>query len=134
MITEFQNFRKKWERIAEKNEWDYVIVSDNCVFDGGFINDMIFEYLPGVSPLPYSADKQEYNDFIDNHNCQRGLLMNVDPSYKNWWGFSNRIAELYDVPKSEKKHDHNPANDAYTIAFEQQVLFAIRDGRIKRKD
>ena len=59
--------------------------------------------------------------------------MAVDPSYKNNWGYTKRISELYDVPEQRVNHDHNPANDAYTIAFEQQVLFGIREGRISRK-
>ncbi len=133
MITAFQAFRIQWEIYAKENNIEYVIASDNCVYDGGFINEMIFKCLPGDSPLPYSASTQEYSDFIDTHNCQRGLLMIIDPSYKDWWGFSDRIEELFQTPPKRKEHDHNPANDAYTIAFDQQVLFAIRDGMIKRK-
>lgn len=43
-------------------------------------------------------------------------------------------AKLFDVPELQKAHDHNPANDAYTIAFDQQVLLAIRERRIVERD
>lgn len=58
--------------------------------------------------------------------------MAVDPYFKSDWGLTNRIFELYDVERPSINHDHNPANDACTIAYDQQVLFGIRDGRIKR--
>ena len=42
VITKFQEFRKKWEIYAKENGFSYYIVSDNNIYDGGFINDMIF--------------------------------------------------------------------------------------------
>jgi hypothetical protein len=49
------------------------------------------------------------------------------------WGLTNVIASVYEVPTCDVKHDHNPANDAYTIAFDAQVLFGIMDKKIKRR-
>jgi hypothetical protein len=59
--------------------------------------------------------------------------MIVDPNYKKDWDFTKRINELYETPVIEKKHDHNPANDAYTIGYDQQVLLNIRSGRVKMR-
>lgn len=130
MIVGFQEFRKKWEIYCEENNKTLVLTSDNNVYDGGFINLLIFEHLPGVLPIPFSAGKQKYSSFFETHNQQRGLLMSVDPSYEKEWGYTDRIFELYPtLPKPEKKATHNPADDAYTIAFDQQVLFGINSGK-----
>lgn len=133
MIREFQAFRRKWETKTRKGHCELELVTDNNVYDGGFINNMLFEHTDSL-PIPYSSDGQ-YSPFWETHSQQRGLLMAVDPSFKQNWGLSERILELYDVPVAMKKaHDHNPANDAYTIAFDQQVLLHIRDGQIKRRE
>jgi len=132
MISSFQKFRNKWEKYCSDNEFTLELTSDNNIFDGGFINQLIFNHLPNELPIPYNT-QQKYKPFWETHSEQRGLLMAVDPSFKNNWGYSKRINELFNVPKMLLEHDHNPANDAYTIAFEHQVLLGIRDGRIKRK-
>lgn len=132
MIIQFQQFRKKWEKYAVDNGIELLLVSDNNVYDGGFINDLIYRYLPNTLPIPYST-AAKYRPFFETHSEQKGFLMAVDPHFDQNWGFQKRIGELYEVPKMKRKHDHNPANDAYTIAFEQQVLFAIQRGDIKRK-
>jgi hypothetical protein len=135
MITGFQNFRKKWELFAEENGKTLVLASDNKVYDGGFVNQLIFEHLPGTLPIPYSAGKQKYSAFYETHSEQRGLLFSVDSGYDKNWGFTDRIIELYSgMPEPKKMHDHNPANDAYSIAFDQQVLFGIREGKFTLKN
>jgi hypothetical protein len=133
MIMEFQNFRKKWEIHAMQNNLRIELISDNNVFDGGFINKLIGDYT-GDMLLPYSASGRKYKSFWETHSEQRGLLMVIDPSYKKNYGFTKRIYELYDVSKPDRKHDHNPANDAYTIGYEQQVLLNIQNGRIKLRN
>ena len=85
MITEFQAFRAKWETKANNANVDFYLVSDNSVYDGGFINEMIFEHLPDQMPIPYSASKQEYEAFCDTHSQQKGLLMSIDPSFQSNW-------------------------------------------------
>ena len=126
LIKSFQEFRAKWSNA--------VLVTDNNVFDGGLVNELIKKYLIGVESIPYSASKlQEYSPFWETFSQQKGLLFAVDPKFKSDWGLSHRIFELYDVQKPTVDHDHNPVNDAYTIAYDQQVLFGIRDGRIKLK-
>lgn len=135
MITKFQQFRAKWESIAAKEtDQKLVLVSDNNVFDGGLINELIKKYMPNTEPIPYSAsENQEYCPFWETFSQQKGLLLSVDPTFRSDWGLSNRIFELYNVAKPGVAHDHNPANDAYTIAYDQQVLFGIRDGRITKE-
>jgi hypothetical protein len=133
MITELQVFRAKWEERCDANADVLVLVSDNNVFDGGYINQLIHEHLPGKMPIPYSAGKQEYDTFLEVHSMQGGLLMAVDPTFTSDWSFGNRIAELYDLPEKQIEHDHNPVNDAYTIGYDYMILMGIRDGRIHRK-
>lgn len=133
-IKEFQAFRAKWETYADEHNMGFELASDNNVFDGGFINELINTYTLDL-PIPYTASTagQKYRPFWETHAQQRGLLMSVDPAFNANWGLTKRIAELYDVPDMVKFHDHLPHHDAYTIAFEQQVLLGIRDGRIKRR-
>jgi len=138
MIIGFQEFRKKWEIEAKKLGKKLLLVTDNNVFDGGLINELIKKYLPGMEPIPYSASRnlggnQEYNPFWETFSQQKGLLAVVEPTFKSDWGFTDKIFEIYDIEKPKVEHDHNPANDAYTIAYDQQVLLGIRDGRIRKK-
>lgn len=131
MISTFQEFRKKWENIAKSNGYELDLVSDGCVFDSGFINEMIFEHLPEILPIPHSASTQEFSPFYDTTSEIKGLLSVIDPSFKQNWGYSKRLYELYDVPIFDKKHDNNPANDAFTIAVQHQIVLNIRDKKIK---
>jgi hypothetical protein len=130
MIEEFQLFRNKWETYASENKMNFALVSDNNVYDGGFINELICKHTDYL-PIPFST-KREYSSFFETFSQQKGLLMVVDPSFKSDWGLSDRISKLYDLPKPKKEHTHLPSDDAYTIAYDQQVLFGIRDGKIKR--
>jgi hypothetical protein len=131
MIEEFQAFRRKWETYAAENNMKLELVADNNVYDGGFINQLIEAYTNDL-PIPYTASTKKYSAFWETHSEQRGLLFAIDPTYNKSWGFSNRIAELYNLPKPVKAHDHNPANDAYSIAYDQQVLLGIRNGKFTR--
>lgn len=131
MITLFQAFRAKWETFCRENNEEYVLVSDNNVYDGGFINQMIYDHLPEL-PIPYSASTQRYGAFHETHSMQKSLLMYVDNYNKNW-GYTDRIIELYDVPRPEVVHDHDPANDAANIAFDYLNVVDICNGKIKKK-
>lgn len=133
MIQQFQQFRREWETYAREKSLNYYFVSNNKVFDGGFINMLIFDYCPQDMPIPYAASDAKYSTFFETHSVMKGLLMAVDPEYKLEWGFFSRICELYDFPKAKKQHDHHPANDAYTIAYEFQILRGIQEGRYHRK-
>jgi hypothetical protein len=133
MITLFQAFRSKWEQRAKDMGIEFQLVCDNSIYDGTFVNQLIFNYLPNTLPIPYSASEQQYESFFETYSCQKGFLMCTDPSFNSDWCLFNRISELYDFPKSNKQHDHHPANDAYTIAYEQQILYGIRDGKYHKK-
>jgi hypothetical protein len=90
------------------------------------------------------------------HSMQNGLLAAVDPGwllsddkkdtteYWDWlqaegevddngkpkvWSSTARIRYLYNIPKPEVDHDHNPANDAYTIAHEYGAIQLIAEGQ-----
>jgi len=99
-----------------------------------FINLMIFDFLPGVLPIPYTASDQKYSSCLETHSVQCGVLKVVDPGFTSGWGFSKRLEELYNIPEKKCFHDHNPANDAYTIAHEYQVINAIQNGKITLKN
>jgi hypothetical protein len=130
MIVGFQQFRRKWETYARDNNLKLFLSSDNNVYDGGFVNILITKYTCDL-PIPYSASTREYDVFFETHSMQRGILMasGIDKE----WGLTEAIASIYEVPTCDVKHDHNPANDAYTIAFDTQVLFGILDKKIKKK-
>ena len=100
------------------------------MFDGGFINQMLFEHTDYL-PIPFSVRSGKWGNFWETHSEQRGLLMAVNPDFPKDSGFGTRINKLYDVPKSTVKADHTPANDAFNIARDQQVLLGIRNGKFK---
>lgn len=132
MITEFQAFRSKWEKYAEDNKMELTLYSDNNVYDGGFVNELINKYTNHL-PIPYSADKQQYKSFYETGSIFKGILAIIDPSYAKNWGFSDRVRELYNIPEMTREHTHNPADDAYTIAFDAQIVNGIISGKIVRK-
>lgn len=143
-IEKFHDFRKMWELRAKQNGWKIETVSDNKVYDGGFINDLYAKYLVGdgtkAMPLPYSANDEppQYKKFRETHSEQRGLLMAIDPESVTRRGqsLSKRVEEVYDCSaiKNVYDHDHNPAHDAYSIAREAQILNGICAGRIQLKE
>jgi hypothetical protein len=120
MICGFFEFRKKWEQYAETNNMNYYLVSDNNVFDGGFINELMFKHMSDKLPIPYNASKQEYDTFYETHSIMKGFLLNQRINKE--WNLFEEIAKTINVPKCVVNHDHNPANDAYVIAFEMVCL------------
>lgn len=134
MIMKFQAFRGKWEVLIEAKGAKLVLCSDNNVYDGGFVNELLMRHMQSQLPIPYSAAKGEYSPFWETFSQQRGLLMAVDPDFVSDWGLSRRIAELFDLPKKAKAlMPHHPTDDAYEIAYDQQVLHGIRARNIGRR-
>jgi hypothetical protein len=143
MIVAFQEFRKKWEYFASQNGYKFELCTDNNIYDGGFVNQMIAKYLNEYNPIPYNARPSsdgtpEYAPFWETHSMQRGLLMQVDPTYtqNSDWGYSDRINELYEIPEAIDQnisHDHLPHHDAYTIACDLQILHGIQNRTITFK-
>lgn len=130
MVCAFLEFRLKWENLTEEKGWKLELVSDNGVYDGGFINQMMFEHTDYL-PIPYNVKDSSWNSLWETHSQQRGLLMAVNPEFRKDKGFSDRINALYSIKKSTIKADHTPANDAYNTARDQQVLLGIRNGKFK---
>lgn len=132
MINAFQSFRAKWEQYATDNDMELTLYSDNNVYDGGYINNLICKYTDQL-PIPYTSGSQKYASFYETGSMFKGILAVVDPSYSKGWGYSNRIRELYNVPEMTREHNHTPADDAYTIAFDAQIINGIQRGKITLK-
>jgi hypothetical protein len=130
MIEGFQNFRSKWEKCAKEDKIDYYLVSDNNVYDGNFINELINKYIPSSLPIPYNASDKEYESFFETHSMAKGFLL--ANGIKGDWNVMDKIRGIYEIPESKIKHDHNPANDAYTIAHDAQILFDLGLGKYKK--
>jgi len=141
MIIAFQEFRKKWEDFSSEHEYKFELCTDNNIYDGGFINQMIRKHVPEYNPIPYntipnSNGEPEYAPFWETHSMQRGILMIVDPTFTSDWGYSDRINELYKIPEAIDKnisHDHLPHHDAYNIACDLQILHGIQNNSITQK-
>lgn len=134
VIKSFQEFRARWETFALRNNIDYYFVSDTNVNDAEAINQAIHNYFPDDMPIPFSASKKEYSDFINVSDFQRGFLMAIDPNFNGQWGMTQRIIDLFEVPPRARKVDHNPVNDAYGIAYDFNVLLGIKNKRIVPKN
>jgi len=120
MIVQFQAFRSKWETYAKEHNMDYILVSDNPIYDGGFINEMIFQHLPDTLPIPYNACNGEYSSFLDTHSAIWGLFIKCT--------LAQKIKQIYSwIPSPKEEHDHRPDHDAFVIAYEQQMLFLLRE-------
>ena len=132
MISQFHEFRKKWELKTNNN---LILCNDNSPFDVHYLNELYGKYLPNVLPMPYTAHSQEYSPLWETHSIQKGLLAAVIPSFTSNWGFTDKIKEIYNVPKMPETmtHNHLPHHDAYTIATEMHVLMKIQKGEIKLK-
>jgi hypothetical protein len=131
MIRGFQDFRIKWEVYAKENNFELFLCSDNNLYDGGFVNELIYTHLQNVLPIPYTAAKQEYETFFETTSMQKGLLLTHGISID--WGLFKEIKNLYYVPELAICHDHNPVNDAYTIAFEMMIMLNIQSNDHKFK-
>lgn len=137
-IIEFQKFRAKWENRCCEDNVKLMLTSDNVIYDGGFINQLIFEYMPDTLPIPYSAGKQKYSDILDVSDFVRGIINISDTKFalENKRGFMKRLRENYahcelSNRKKDIKHDHNPANDAYNIACDLQLAYLIMNNNVK---
>lgn len=132
MILSFQEFRAKWEQYANDNQMELILFSDNNVYDGGYVNELICKYTEQL-PIPYTAKSQKYDSFYETGSMFAGIISVVDPSYPKTWSYGARVKELYDVPQMKREHNHTPADDAYTIAFDAQIVTGIRRGKITLK-
>lgn len=132
MITQFHEFREKWEL---KTNDKVILCNDNSPFDVHYINELYGKYMPNVLPMPYTAYSQEYSSLFETHSMQKGLLSVVAPEFTSNWGFTDKIKEIYKIPTMPESmtHNHLPHHDAYTIATEMHILLQIQKGDIKLK-
>lgn len=130
VIEIFQKTRSKWETHCKTFGIGYQIVSDNTVFDGMIINQLISKYLPNEKGLPFNASDGNYAPFYETQSMFKGFLLGMDPGFglKNDWGLDKRLKNSYKIPGPKKIYNHNPANDAYNIAFDFIVLMRISEG------
>lgn len=156
-LSNLRIFRSYWENYAiNEMEGKIVVVSDNVSFDIGTIDQLMRQYFPESKNSLYQINfPEKYNGGIPcTHSMQAGLLSSVDPLWlmstkkddepewiewlvkegevedgkPQFWSRTARIRYLYSIPKPEVDHDHNPANDAYTIACEYLAIHAIAIG------
>lgn len=139
MIESFQKFRSGWETTAKQFNATLTLVSDNVIFDGGYVNEMINKYTADL-PIPYSAARlskgnQKYAGIVDVGDIERGMLMVLDPNNKLPGRKPARLESLYNFSKtpidSTIHHDHTPDNDAYTIACRFRKCQDIQQGLVK---
>ena len=123
MINEFQQFRSKWESYCKENSHQYYLVSDNTIYDGGFINMLIYKYMKKTLPIPYSAKTQQYDDLYETTSIMKGLLLSNNVESDN--NMYKTLQTIYNIPNCPILHNHNPANDAFNIGFQAQVLLNI---------
>lgn len=132
LINEFINFRKKYESIAQERGIEILLVTDNKLFDGGFINYLITKYT-NENTLPCSALTGEYCQMIETTSAVCGLIKFIDKTDKNNWGVYKRLNELYNLPRCDVSHNHQPDNDASVIAHNMYLLDQISLGKIKKR-
>jgi hypothetical protein len=128
-------FVQKWENKAEQDKAILKRCSDNVVFDIGKVNNLLAQYRPDILAMPFKWTTGKYGTLFDVHQTQRGLLLAHDPQWvTKYWGLTKAIEATWEVPKKRFEHTHLPHEDAYTIAFDLQVLDAIALGRLKKRE
>jgi hypothetical protein len=121
IVTKFQEFREKWENTCKKLGHTLVLVSDNCVYDGGFINALIYKHLPNSLPIPFTVSDRKYDAFYETTSMKH-VLKNILGVKTNKELFTE-LKKVVDYPPKKYSHTHNPAHDAYGIAFDYQLFF-----------
>lgn len=127
MIFKFQEFRGKWEQYAKDNNKTLLLVTDNACFDGGELNDIISRQLDQVRPMPYLVTEQEkYGDLWETSSIIKGILLanGIKDISGTMWDTLNEVYYLPPVPENSLIA-HNPADDAFGIAFKAQIIFNI---------
>jgi hypothetical protein len=82
--------------------------------------------LAAVDPLWLLSDaKDAETEWIEWLLKEGEVTEEGKPKY---WSLTARIRYLYEIPSPDVKHDHNPANDAYTIAHEYAAIQLIAQG------
>lgn len=121
IIKKFQEFRLKWEIYAKKHKYQLKLVSDNNVFDGGLLNAMITKHLPDQLPIPFTVRSKKYRGLYETTSMRHALMRILQLNTKK--EFFEYLEKNVKHPGKKYEHDHNPAHDAYGIAYDY-VMFS----------
>ncbi|MHA1681006.1 MAG: hypothetical protein ACTSUE_08355 [Promethearchaeota archaeon] len=102
--------------------------NSNNVYNGGVpcTHSMQKGLLAVIDPMWYlSKDKGTQPKWVAWLVSQRELNDKCKPNIRSK---TARIRYLYDIPKPDTEHDHNPVNDAFTIAHEYWAILLISNG------
>jgi hypothetical protein len=139
MIDGFVSIVEKWEALSNKYSIPLFRTTDNKVYDPAKLNLMIEQYLPGKPTFPYTFLTGKWASLPETHSIQLGILLahfGKEFIYKSS-GLTRAIENRFNVKYPEEiviSHDHRSVNDAYTIARELCVCFAIAEGTITYKE
>lgn len=141
LTLQFQEMRAKWEEFCRENDLDYELLSDNKIYDGEKMNQLILRFTDDLT-LPYSASKytktddpvlrQRYNKFPETTSMKKGFLIGYNHGKEKKLKWED-IEQEFEIPKATVQHDHMPENDAYCIARDRQILRGIETGKFKKR-
>lgn len=133
-FEQFHKFRLKWEAKAKQDGAILEVVSDNMIYDGAILNDWYGKYMPDAHPMPYTATDGEYSGHVwETDSMLRGLLIGAGVYHPSPWGLTDAVRNMFDVPKPEIEHTHLPHEDAYSIAFDHQIVLGVMNGTVKKR-
>lgn len=113
-IREFSNDLHIFEQL-----YNLKIVSDNPVFDIGFINYYLDKYL-NDKPMYYTRDGLTYRTVYDMNSYNFGVC---HQRYDQPTIEDSEIIEKFGIDLNNVIHDHRPENDAhYIYEFHRQMM------------
>ncbi len=133
MIYSLMVWRACMETLAKERKVTLMYCFDTIGFDCYWINYLINKYLPlSAKPMPYKAVDGRWGTSWETSSMMFGLIAQVDPDWvlEHQHGYGKKLAKHWVIPEFEVEHDHNPAHDAATIAFDFMVCRAIVRGEI----
>ncbi len=147
MIVGVVRIFHEFETIAKEEKADFEIITDTTIYDGSLTNALIARYQDVLikefnvadgkifKPLPYSILTREFGSVGDlwcgAEWFLKGAGVKREKEEKLWDAFK-RVWETPELPEGAK-HDHDPANDAFCIAFMYFVICEIAAGRILKR-
>lgn len=122
-LRKFHELRIKWEVRAAEEKTSLEILSDNMLFDGHILNSWYTKYMPDTHPLPYTASKGTYSgDMWETDSMLRGMLIGMGYKVESPWGLTEAARLAIKAPEPEFKATHLPHEDAYSIAYDGQLV------------
>jgi hypothetical protein len=96
-----------------EEQYDLIIISDNPVFDIGFLNYYMAKYLK-VRPLSYTSTGS-YRPIFDTDCYTRGVLRS---NYDDLWTYDSNVIKALGIELQPNiLHNHLPENDAEYVYF-----------------